>query len=849
MKFIQVILALFLFVGITQAEKLSTEMHISLNGTWNFKADYNNQGEAQNWMEIDFNDTGWDKMTVPGNWDLRNEYASFSGKGWYRTTFETPTESKGKVIRLNFEAVGIDYKVWLNGELIANVTGGYFSNFINISDRLKSGVKNTLVVSADNTFHSGAYWSWGGIRRPVTLVINNSLFFELIHITAIPDLKKGTATVSVNTSVFNSDQLKAPVLVDYELSFAGKTIKKGSTSIQLIGVGSQQSKLEFNLAKKDVKLWHFDFPHLYTLKIQLKNGNVVTHEVFERFGIRKAEIVAGKFMLNGESVRAMGLNWVADDRLTGNTLPAEVYKRDIDNMKSIGVNLTRLSHVPLPKEVYDYLDEKGMMIIAEIPVWGMTKLADYNNPVPFSWLKQLVNSNFNHPSIIGWCVGNEIGYVEQNQHVMGYVEKAINYVKDSLDKSRIVVMVSLSASKQSDDPSKFGDFVPQNSYGGWGTDLDKIHKNQPNKAIFMTEFGENLIGEDLNTSTGDFAKMLYQIRGREYVFGASLWTYNDYRSFHRSSKLSWETKPSENRDWGVVDGYGNKKRAFEILRKEQAPFKSLVVKQIPNALQISLKPRIKLDLPAYTLRGFRVVCEEFGTDSKLINKTEVVLPTVNPGDSTLTKSIPVKGLVATRKISVVTPTGYPQMDTTIYYQIPDKPIIKAVFNNGERIRVVFDKTNFTTEYKLIYGENELNSISKSTIDNYIEVGDLGRNPLGKTYQLQLIAVNAFGENRSEIYKEKILEHGAMPPVIKAVKAFQGGISIGYSSQKMEYLYKVQYSIMPDFSSDSPIIQTTSKGACYIPDLNLGVRYYVRMSAVEQYEIVSPWGESYSVVIN
>ena len=849
MKFLKAILPFLFFVVITQAENLSTEKYISLNGIWNFKADYYNQGEAQKWMGIDFNDTGWDKMTVPGNWDLRNEYASFSGKGWYRTTFETPTEYRNKVIRLNFEAVGIDYKVWLNGELIVNVTGGYFPNFINISDNLKSGVKNTLVVSVDNTFHSGAYWSWGGIRRPVTLVINNSLFIKSTHIIAIPDLKKGTATVSVTASLLNTAQLKAPVLLDYELSFTGKVIKKGSLNVKLTGADSQQSKLEFNLASKDVKLWHFDFPNLYTIKIQLKHGNTLKHEIVERFGIRKAEIVGGKFMLNGESVRAMGLNWVADDRLTGNTLPVDVYKRDIDNMKSMGVNLTRLSHVPLPKEVYDYLDEKGMMILAEIPVWGMTKLADYSNPVPFSWLKQLVNSNFNHPCIVGWCVGNEIGYINQNKHVMGYVEKAVNYVKDSLDNSRLVVMVSHSASNQSDDPSKFGDFVPQNSYGGWGADLDRIHKNQPNKAIFMTEFGENLIGEDLNTTTGNFAKMLNQIRWREYVFGASLWTYNDYRSFHRSSMLSWETKASENRDWGVVDGYGNKKRAFEILRKEQAPFKSLVVKQIPNALQISLKPRAKLDLPAYTLRGFSVVCEDFGSDSKLINKTQVLLPTINPGDSTLTKLIPVKGLVVARKISVTTPTDYSQMDTTIYYQIPAKPIIKEVFNNGEKIRIVFDKINFASTYKLMYGEKELTSTSKSTIDNYIEVADLGKNLLGKTYLLQLVALNDFGENRSEIYKEKILEHGVMPPVIKAIRAVQDGISIGYSSNKTEYLYKIQYSETSDFSFNTHIIQTTSKGACFIPNLKSGVRYYVRMSAVEQYEIISPWGETYSVIVN
>ncbi|NJK95067.1 MAG: hypothetical protein HC905_09295 [Bacteroidales bacterium] len=129
-KLQMVLLVLSLFLGIVKAGNVvnsnSSETRISLNGTWNFKADYYNKGEEQDWFESNFNDSGWDKMEVPGNWDIRNEYANYIGKGWYRITFETPSGVDGKVVRLNFEAVGIDYKVWLNDEQIANVTGGFF---------------------------------------------------------------------------------------------------------------------------------------------------------------------------------------------------------------------------------------------------------------------------------------------------------------------------------------------------------------------------------------------------------------------------------------------------------------------------------------------------------------------------------------------------------------------------------------------------------------------------------------------------------------------------------------------------------------------------------------------------
>ncbi len=842
---IAVIISVYSIFAATAGNSVNPgETRISLNGLWNFKADYYNNGEAQSWFEGRFNDSGWDKLPVPGNWDIRNEYANYSGKGWYRTTFETPSEITDKVVRLNFEAVGIDYKVWVNDELVADVKGGYFPNFIDIGKKLKNGVKNSLAVCVDNTFRSGAYWSWGGIRRPVTLFVNNPVFIKSAHITATPDLKRGTAAVSLNVVVFNESQIKGNASLDYELSFAGKIIKTGNTTLTLSGLANQNASLEFVLAKKEVKLWHFDFPNLYSLKVQLKRGSNLYHEINERFGIRKAEIVNGLFLLNGESVRAMGLNWVADDRLTGNTLPAELYKREIDNMKSLGVNIARISHLPLPQEVYDYFDEKGIMIIAEIPVWGVTKLADPENSISKSWMKQLVVNNFNHPCIIGWCVGNEIGRKDQNLRVMEYVERAIKYVKDSLDHSRLVVMVSHTANSWKVDPSKFGDFVPYNTYGSWGYNADKVHEYQLGKMIFISECGSNLIGEDLNTSTGNFTKMLTEFRGREYLFGASLWTYNDYRSNFRSSDLTWDSKVSQNRDWGLIDGYGNKKRAFEIIRKEFAPLQLLKARKTETGIEVTLQPRGKLDLPAYVLREYRLVCEEYGPDYKSSGKSEITLPVINPGDPQLTKLFDVKSAetaVSARKISVISPTNYVMIDTTIYYATPEKPVIKAIFNNGSRMRVVFDHVNFAAEYRLQYGEKDLNQKSVNTIDRYIEVDKLAEDVTsGKIYKVQLVAINNFGETTSGF--------GNLPPVIKAVKAFQNGISIGYSSSKSEYLYKVQFSTSPDFSSDTHIVQTTSKGACYIPDLKPGLKYYVRMSVYEQFELQSPWSEVWSVTL-
>ena len=96
------------------------------------------------------------------------------------------------------------------------------------------------------------------------------------------------------------------------------------------------------LSKSQVKLWHFDHPTLYKSTVTLQDQNGIVFQQTSRFGIRKIEIDGLRFLLNGESVRLAGYNWVADDRTTGNTLPEFRFKEDIDLMKTAGANMARI---------------------------------------------------------------------------------------------------------------------------------------------------------------------------------------------------------------------------------------------------------------------------------------------------------------------------------------------------------------------------------------------------------------------------------------------------------------------------------------------------------------------------
>ncbi len=315
---------------------------------------------------------------------------------------------------------------------------------------------------------------------------------------------------------------------------AGNGFKKSLPfTVNIPGGTSKEVLISTALNKNEVHLWNSDDPFLYQSQVSLKRGQQVLHQITDRFGLRKIEVDNKNYILrlNGESIRPMGFNLVPDDRTTGSTMPMWRVKQDIDLMKSLGANLARLTHLPVTEEMFNYLDEKGILVFPEIPLWGFHQLVDKNNPVAKQWLKRLIDEHYNHASIIGWSVGNEIG---DSPGVMEYVEDAIQYVK-SVDTTRLAVMVSHTANKPK-DPIQYSDIGLINKYGtSIGGLADIIHKQHPDKILFYSEFGYGQLRENLDADV-DAKGMIDSLRFKPYLIGGSLWTFNDYRSSYIGTK-------------------------------------------------------------------------------------------------------------------------------------------------------------------------------------------------------------------------------------------------------------------------------------------------------------------------
>jgi hypothetical protein len=704
MKLLYSTIALLLILQTLAAGHFTSgEQRISLNGFWQFRTDPQQNGEAQQWFSAAYNDKTWNKTEVPGSWESENETANYIGKAWYRTTFQSP-EKTGKRVYLEFEAVSMSYRVFLNDKLVANELVGNYCVKYDITDLLEP--KNTLAVEVNNSLSWGAYINWGGIRRPVTLSIVDPVHVVRQEVMATPDLSAGTSKVSVKVFIKNDSQMDQKVSCTPTIFYEGKNSMAAKAKELIVPAGQEISTLfTFNLSKKQTNLWHFDRPNLYTSEVNLLAENTILSTVSDRFGIRKLTTSGRKMLLNGEVVRMTGYNWVADDRLTANTLPVWRYKQDIDQMKELGCTFTRLSHRLLPEEVMDYLDEKGILVISEFNNWSPFMNATSQKPRDFA--RKMIEQQFNHPSVVGWCVGNEMGDKSTQLQVNEYVESIIKYIKQNLDTTRLVAYVSNTADYQADDAAKYGDMIWINKYWNYEKGLDKLAETYPDKAIFMTEYGGygidagNLIYDTPNNS--EYKNFVVTgFASKEYLSGYSVWTYNDYRSRYQSPNPSTATPVHQNRQWGVVDNYRNKKRCYEQMKDFYAPVSALDVKNTENGslfnTSISIQPRGIIDIPAFTLIGYKLIWEIKAKDGSTNQGSFINLPTIKPGDKVLnfSTSWTKNDNVSYLKITILSPMGYNVKDTTLYLAKPAAPKVKAVIPACRSVRVVFEKNEFSS---------------------------------------------------------------------------------------------------------------------------------------------------------
>ncbi|MEY3420051.1 MAG: hypothetical protein RIR48_331 [Bacteroidota bacterium] len=826
---------------------IAQESHdISLNGKWSFRVDPYGKGEKEGWFKNSVSNTIWDSMAVPGNWDLRNEYADYAGDAWYSRTFFIEKSLATSQIRIVFESVYNNSKIWINGQPVGENHLGFLPFHFDISQHLKFGEENRITVLVNNVFKRGALWNWGGIRRPILLEITQPARLEFQHINAVPDLVSGEAKITTKIICSNSGDVPKSVKIGVQINREGKLVAKNFIETTIPANTKRHTvNWSHHLSKSQVALWHFDYPNLYESNITLYDGEKMLHKVSDRFGIRKLEIDGMKILLNGESIRPVGFNLVPEDRFSGNTLPLERIKEDVDLMKSCGANFARLSHVSLPKEFLDYLDQRGIMVFEEVGLWGKDELVDPEKELPKEWLRRIIEEKYNHPCVVGWSVGNEIGNEENNPKVKAYVKGAIEMAKQ-LDPNRWAVYVSNTAQRSAEDAVMYADITMVNVYGGWGKGIDQAWVNHK-KPVFVSEFGDALNSEDPNLGIIPIEKMLNQMRQKEYVLGASLWTFNDYRSTYYGQP-GWITPPSQNRPWGIVTTFREKKRSFYAVQKEYAPVKSLTFSAFDKAkgnVTLTIEPRGKLDIPSNVLRGYKLRLIGVNQDFDTIHAQYLTLKEIYPGTETFSMQTELKSKAEMNQLSVelIDPQGYSVMQETKYFSVPKQPSIHFYNTANNGVRLYFQKSKDATEYIVRYQKGDSIFTTGRTINDFIDI-DNSRVKQGEVWRYQLVAVNAEGESMPSKPLELEKDEDELPPMIWANKRVDDDIFIAYSVNPYDYLYEIEYGSRAGIYTEK--YTTKLKGVLNLKSVEKGEPFYYRMRVIKQWGFASEWTPEYKV---
>lgn len=431
-----IVFAIVWISGCGQAEMPGTVL--DFNDDWLFM-----KGELDESVTgPDYDDSGWEAIRLPHDWAIGGPFdpagngstgkLPWKGVGWYRKVFELDGGDKGSGIYFDFDGVMAFPKVYVNGHLAGEWDYGYSSFRVDATPYVKFGEENIVAVMADTRLHRSRWYPGAGIYRKVTLTIAEPV--HIVHWGAFvttPVVTDEVASIQVATSVENHLEEDTTVEVGITLHNPdGVPVANGAGSISITSGGSGESVQTFDISGPE--RWDIDSPKLYSAHISVSaNGRVIDTENVT-FGIRTFKFTADDgFHLNGRRLQLYGVNLHHDQGPLGAVFNIRAMERQLEIMQEMGVNALRTSHNPPAPEVLDLCDRLGIVVWDEaFDKWEATAGHVTDEPLETfgeRQIRNLVMRDRNHPSVVVWSIGNEIGTGEKG---WGKTAERVTFMRD-----------------------------------------------------------------------------------------------------------------------------------------------------------------------------------------------------------------------------------------------------------------------------------------------------------------------------------------------------------------------------------------------------------------------------------
>lgn len=624
---------------------------VSLNGPWKFAADEDESGINSKWDSGLPSDAA--DVMVPHTWNVMKGLEQYSGLAWYQKKFDVPLSWKNKNIRLRFASVYHDAVIYVNGKKIAeHVNSGYTTFYVNVAGNLKFGEENTLVVSVCNKFSVTnlpykTSFDWvndGGIIRDVDIIVSGKPSVRYVHVTPSINFRDTSGRAFVSIRLWEDHLQKAKFNVVISEKRSGKVLY--SRDLILTKKGTEFSA-SVNLNK--VRLWRFDDPFLY--RIQVTTEARADQQV-SQFGFRKVELKGKKLLVNNEEVRLPGIEYMPSSHPDyGSAEPKWVMDSVINMFKDLNATITRF-HWQADEHMLDLMDEKGILLQAEIPWWQQpAKLSPELMQTAQKQFTEMIERDYNHPCIFAWGISNEVvNGTDKNQY------RSLKAFAWQQDSTRLINVVSNETFKRKqDDESFIGDLPTWNEYiGTWfgktKTELPEyfatIESFLGDRPLLITENGlcePRFAGGDLRRTD----EMIYHYQEwakRDYIAGCIYFCLNDYRT-HMGEDGAGRFKA---RIHGLTDLYFKKKPSYYVFKQLASPIEIVNVKKV-NASKLTVLLLNKNTLPSYSLMHYNIVWRDL--QGKMQKKE---IPLMSPGTKT---DVELDNIEERFAFEILSPTG------------------------------------------------------------------------------------------------------------------------------------------------------------------------------------------------
>ncbi len=386
---------------------------IPLDGTWHFLPRLGDRGEGGRFRYESpeaLLDT-WRKIEVPSCYQrVFEDLEYFEGVTWYSRKFQFDGDPDTVYARLVFEGVNYRCRVYLNGTVLGDHEGGYTRFVMPVRGALLQG-ENTVALRVDNRRHllrlpgDVGWFNYGGIYRPVRLEVLPKV--RLADLFVHTKILGPAAILGVNVKV-EGPPFESPRWADIRLVVLdeqGTTMSK--TSRGFIWTGGQQS-LSFDLRINEsfVRHWSPENPYLYRLGASLSLDEEPVDQNIVTFGIRTLTVDGRNFLLNDKPYRVRGICYLYDYPKTGRTLDEEVFTRDLENFRELGINAIR-NHFPLEPRMLDACDSLGILVWQDIPVYWVEGYDPNTLMLARNMVRETVLAGRNRPCLAIWSLGNE----------------------------------------------------------------------------------------------------------------------------------------------------------------------------------------------------------------------------------------------------------------------------------------------------------------------------------------------------------------------------------------------------------------------------------------------------------